>query len=180
MKNKKLLALLAGTMLAANVGYAAPAANLEEGQTNIGYDHYNLSHSVDDDSFYLQHAVSPKFTLGLEQNNYSVGGFSARHTDITAQYKLDNNVHLIAGDRSYGGDADDSDRFLYGIGASVNLAPKLDGYASVVETNSSTDWQTGLAYKISDQTALHFGYKSVKEDGSSTYDGVGFGINHTF
>lgn len=177
---KKLLALLAGTMLAANVSYAAPITNLEEGQTNIGYDHYNLNHSFSDDNFYLEHAVSPKFTLGLEQNSYSRDNFDFQHTDITAHYKLDKNVHLIVGDRSYGGDIDNSNRFLYGIGANVNVAPKLDGYASVVQTNISTDWQAGLAYKLNNQAALHLGYKSYKEDGSSTIDGVGFGVDYTF
>lgn len=176
----KLLALLAGTMLAANVSYAAPTTILEEGQTNIGYDHYNLSDSVDDDNFYLEHALSPKFTLGVDHNSYSRDYYDAKHTDITAHYNLDKNIQIIAGDRSYSGDTNNSDRFIYGIGASVNLAPKLDGYASVLQTNISTDWQTGLAYKLTDQTAVHVGYKSYKEDGFSRADGVGFGVNYIF
>ena len=178
--NKKILALLAGTMLATSVGYAAPVTELPEGQTNIGYDHYNLNHGFKDDNFYLEHALSPKYTLGLEQNDYSVNGFDARHTDITVNYNLEKNVHLMVGDRSYSGDVDHSSKFLYGIGGTVNLAPKLDGYASVAATNQSTDWQTGLSYSLDGQTALHLGYKSYKEDGSSTVDGIGFGINHKF
>lgn len=178
--NKKVLAILAGTMLFTSVGFAAPAANLQEGQTNIGYDHYSLSHGIKDDNLYLEHALSDKFTIGVEQNSYSDnGGGSLRATDIAVKYKLDNNVYLTGANRSYNDDAY-SNKFAYGIGANVNLAPKLDGYASVVATSISSDLQAGVAYNMDGQTALHFGYKSYKDDYHSTWDGVGFGVNYTF
>lgn len=179
--NKKILALLAGTMLVTSVGFAAPVSNVHEGQNNIGYDHYSLSNDVKDDNFYFQHGLSDKFTIGVEQNSYSHNsGGSLRTTDVAVDYKLDSNVHLTAANRSYNNDGY-SNKFAYGIGANVNLAQNLDGYASVVATSISTDWQAGVAFKMDSQTALHVGYKSYKDDYTNqTYDGVGFGINYNF
>jgi hypothetical protein len=177
---KKILTLMAGTMLATSIGYAAPLTELATGETTIGYNHYNLDQngrSIKDDSFYLENAISDKFIAGIERNGYSAPYGDYHTTDIYAHYKLDNNIRLIVGDRNYSGD---SDKFFYGIGANVNLAPKLDGYASVITNDVATGWQTGVNYKLDGQTSLNLGYKSDKHDNSSTRDGVGFGLNHKF
>ncbi len=171
--NKRILTIIAGAMLTASTAFAAPITDLQEGQTTLGYNHYNLSHDTKDDSFYLESAVSPKFILGIERNGYS--GFDT--TDIYAQYKLDRNIRLIAGNRDY---SDGPNKFFYGIGANVNLAPKLDGYLSVTNSNIATEWQTGVNFNMDGQNSLHLGYKSYKEDYMSTVDGIGFGINHKF
>ena len=177
--NKKVLAILAGTMLVSSVAVASPVTDLQEGQTDIGYDHYNLNHSVKDDNFYIEHALSPKFTLGVEQNSYSIDSHSVQKTtDIALGYNLDKNVRLTVGSRNF--DNDYSNKVAYGIAAKVDIAPKMDLYAGVTATSVSTDWQTGLAYNMDGQTSLHFGYKSYKQDDSSTVDGVGFGINYKF
>ncbi|MDF2570331.1 MAG: hypothetical protein K0R55_1935 [Sporomusa sp.] len=177
---KKILTLLTGTMLVASVGMAAPLTDLQKGETNIGYNHYNLDASgpdYDNDSFYLEHAVGSKVIVGLEKNTYAAYGDSIKSTDIYAHYKLDPNVRLILGNRDYnGGDS----KVFYGIGASTNLAPKLDGYASVITNSDETEWTTGLAYKLTNKTNLHLGYKSNKLDGAPRADGLGFGVNYKF
>ncbi|SHJ43288.1 hypothetical protein [Propionispora hippei] len=176
---KKILTVLAGTMLVAGTAMAAPISDIQEGQTTVGYTHYNLSsntHDVKDDSFYLESAVSQKFILGIENNSaFPYNGVKA--TDVYAQYKLDPNVRLIAGNRSY---EDGPDKMFYGVGANMALAPKLDGYVSVTNSSIATEWQTGVNYKLDKQTSLTLGYKSYKEDHASTLDGVGFGANYTF
>jgi hypothetical protein len=172
--NRKILALIAGTMLATSIGQAAPLADIQEGETNIGYDHYDLGSNLHSDGFYLEHALSDKFILGVDRNNYSDSFYST--TDIYGQYKIDPNFRLIAGNKSYS----DTNEFFYGIGATVNLAPKLDGYASVTTGNIATEMQVGINYKLDEQTGLQVGYKSYKEDPLSTKDGIGFGINHKF
>lgn len=177
---KRILSILAGTMLIANLSYAAPITNLDPGATKAGYNHYNLDSAglgVKNDSFYLEHGLSSKFNVGIERNNYSFTGGDAHATDIYAHYKLDKNIRLIVGDRSY---SSGPDKAFYGIGADVNLAPKLDGYASVTASSLATEWQTGVNYKLDKQASLHLGYKSYKEDNAPTMDGVGFGINYQF
>lgn len=177
---KKIVALMAGTMLATSIGYAAPITDLAQGETNIGYNHYNLDQngrSVDDDSIYIENAISNKFIAGIERNGYASPYGGSHTTDIYAHYKLDNNVRLIVGDRNYSGD---SDKFFYGVGVNGNLAPRLEGYASVTTNDVATGWQTGLNYKMDGDTSLNLGYKSDKHDNSSTRDGVGLGVSHKF
>lgn len=177
--NKKILTILTGTMLTASVGFAAPLTDLQQGDSTIGYNHYNLSvygEDLNDDSFYLEHGISDKFILGVERNSYSYSDFSTKTTDVYAHYKLDPNFRLMLGNRDY----DEGSKVFYGIGASTNLGPRLDGYASVTTSSIATEWQTGLNYQLTDQTALHLGYKSYKEDDTDTADGVGFGLNYTF
>jgi len=175
---KKILTLMVGTMLAASIGAAsaAPLTTLDDGQTNIGYDHYSLSQNTSNDSFYLEHGFSNKAIVGYENNGY---GYGSHETDVYLHYKLDPNFRLIVGDRSYNGDYD---KMFYGIGATTNLAPKLDGYASVTTNSISTDWQVGAVYKMNEQASLHVGYKSSNNnnDSSDTLDGLGFGINYKF
>ncbi|BBB92107.1 MAG TPA: hypothetical protein PKA28_05460 [Methylomusa anaerophila] len=171
MKNK-ILAVLAGAMLVSSVGFAAPITDVQEGQTSIGYNHYNLNHDVTNDSFNLEHGISAKFILGIERNTADL-----ETTDLYAQYKLDPNIRLIAGNRDFD---NGSGKFFYGLGALTNLAPNLDGDLSVTASSNYTEWQAGVNYKLDGQTALHLGYKSYDQDGLPTFDGIGFGINHKF
>ncbi len=172
----KILTLLAGSMLASSIGFAAPISDLSQGEATIGYNHYSMSHDTNDNSFYLEGAVSDKFTLGVEHNHYSKDW---NNTDIYAQYKLDPNVHLIIGDRNYDYDHQ-SDKVFYGVGVTTNLAPRLDGYASVITNSYTTEWQAGVNYALNDNIGLNVGYKSNKDDGYPTYDGVGIGLNCKF
>lgn len=177
---KKILTIIAGTMFATSIGFAAPITELHEGETNVGYSHYNLDingHNVKSDSFYLENAISDKFILGIERNGYAFPYPDSAMTDVYAHYKVDPNIRFIVGNRNY---SEGTDKFFYGVGANVNLAPKIDGYMSVTASNIATEWQTGVTYKMNDQTSLQLGYKSYKEDYASTLDGIGFGINCKF
>ncbi len=177
---KKVTAVMAATMLAASVGFAAPVNDLQQHETAIGYNHYNLeSGSIDmnNDSFYLENALTDKLVLGIERNSYSMSGPLFDTTDIYAQYKLDPTFRLIVGNRNY---SDGPNKMFYGVGATTALAPRLDGYASVTASSIATDWQVGAAYKLTSQASLNLGYKSYKEDGLPRADGIGFGVNYTF
>jgi len=177
---RKILVLITGSMLASSIGFTAPIGNLTPGETTIGYNHYNLSHSTNDDSFYVESAVSDKFTLGIEHNNNSADyAQDWNTTDVYAQYKLDPNIRLILGNRNYDY-GNQSNKVFYGVGVATNLAPKLDGYASVITNNYTTEWQTGVNYALSDKVALNANYKSNKDKNYSTYDGVGIGLNYKF
>lgn len=176
---KKILTLLTGTMLVASVGMAAPLTDLQQGESTIGYNHYNLdaNQTIDTDGFYLENGISNKVIVGIERNSYAVPGYDFKTTDVYAHYKLDPNVRLIVGSRDY---SNGPSKIFYGLGANTNLASKLDGYASVTTSSIVTEWQTGLTYKLNNQTSLQLGYKSYKEDGAATADGLGFGANYKF
>jgi opacity protein-like surface antigen len=180
MMKKKILTIVTGAMLTASVGFAAPITDLEHNESTIGYNHYNLHVNgihMDTDSFYLEHGITDKVIVGLERNSYSVPVYDDRTTDIYAHYKVDQNVRFILGNRDY---SSGPSKMFYGIGASTNLTPNVDGYASVTSSSIATEWQTGVTYKLNDQASLHLGYKSYKEDGAPNADGIGFGANYKF
>lgn len=177
---KKVLTIVTGTMLAASMGFAAPVTDLQKNETTIGYNHYNLDVSgldINNDSFYLEHALSDKVILGMERNTYSAPGPDFDTTDIYAQYHIYPRLRLIVGNRNY---SDGPNKMFYGVGATTALAPRIDGYASVTASSIATDWQVGATYKLNPQAALHLGYKSYKEDGLARADGLGFGVNYSF
>lgn len=174
---RKILTLIAGAMLATSIGYAAPITDLGQGDTEIGYQHYDMNYNVTEDSLYLQHGISNKVIVGVERNNYSTGYAGSDVTDVSLHYKLDPNVRLIVGDRNYSGGPN---KVFAGIGGETNLAPKLDGYASVTGSSIATEWQAGLTYKLDGQTSLQLGYKSYNEEDAATLHGIGLGINHKF
>ncbi|MDU2063941.1 MAG: hypothetical protein E6713_03790 [Sporomusaceae bacterium] len=179
---KTIMAIVTGTLLTAVPVFAAPLSDVQEGQTVLGYNHYNLDqngNSVKDDSFYLEAGVAPKVIVGVERNGYAFpNNYDAKTTDVYAQYKVNDNVRLIAGNRDFSNGG--GDKFFYGVGLSANLAQNVDGYVSATTNSRYTEWQTGVNYNMDNQTTLNVGYKSYKEDGSSRLDGVGFGISHKF
>lgn len=177
----KILALVTGALLTSSVGFAAPIGDVSAGQTTVGYNYYNMSQDTNDDSFYLENAISDKFTLGVEHNSYSANSSPAtwNTTDIYAQYKIDPNVRLIIGNRNYDY-GDQSDKVFYGVGVTAKLAPKVDGYASVITNSNTTEWQAGANYALDDQLALNVNYKSNKDTYYPTYNGLGIGLNYKF
>jgi hypothetical protein len=167
---KQLLALAIGTMLAASsTAFAAPLTDVQQGKATVGYNHYDLSHDVKGDGFNLEYGLSDKFNLGVERIGYSANGVDWHSTEVSAQYKLDPNVRLILGNRDY---SYGHSKMFYGIGATANLGPKIDGYVSVNTNSDETQWQTGLNYNMDGKTALHLSYKSIDSS-----DGIGLGIS---
>jgi hypothetical protein len=174
LMKKQLLILTIGAMLTASgTALAAPLTTVDQGQTSIGYNHYNLSHDLKDDAFHIEHGLSSKFNIGVERNGYSQSGTDGHATDVYVQYKVDPNVRLIVGNR----DNSDNSKIFYGIGATANLSPKIDGYISSNTNSDETQWQTGVSYNMDNKTALHLGYKSIKPDSGHTFDGIGFGLS---
>ena len=175
----KILALVIGSLVTSSIGFAAPLSNLAAGETAIGYNYYNMSHDADNNDYYLEGSLSDKFTVGVERNNYSAHSADWNTTDIYAHYKIAPNVQLILGNRDYDY-GNQSDKVFYGVGMTTNLAPKLDGYASVITSSNTTEWQVGVNYALSNQLGLNVNYKSNKDDHYVTYDGVGVGLNYKF
>ncbi|MBP2654880.1 MAG: hypothetical protein H6Q73_2449 [Firmicutes bacterium] len=177
---KTILALVAGSMMVSSVGFAAPITNMWTGEAAVGYNYYSLSHSTDNSSVYLQGDVSDKFTLGIERNNNSTCDYDDWNTtDIYAHYKLNPNFRIIVGDRDYDyGNV--SNKVFYGVGYTTKLAPRMDGYASIIGNSYTTEWQAGVNYALDRNVSLNVGYKSTKDDGYATYDGLGVGVNYKF
>jgi len=183
MKTKaKVLTLITGSMLATSVGFAAPLNDLAPGEATMGYSYYGMSHDTDNKSFYIEGAISDKLTIGFEHSNYSFSDYDddgVNTNDVYAQYKLDPNVRLILGNRNYDY-GNQSNKMFYGVGITTNLAPRLNGYASVITNNYTTEWQAGANYQLNQNLSLNVAYKNNKDDGDYTYDGLGVGLNYKF
>jgi len=155
--------------------------SLLQDKITIGFNHYNMRHSTDNINFYIEDTISNKITVGLERHDYSSSHSEEWKTlDSYVQYKINQKVHLIIGDRSYG-EFYDSHALFYGIGIKMNIAPKLNSYASFTTGNyTNMEWKAGVTYDLNKNYSLNIGYKSTKDDNGNSYNGIGFGLNDKF
>lgn len=200
---RKCLTVLCASLLLSSVAMAAPVTNLEKGQVNAGYLYWNPKAdfaSLDlgkagATGAFVETALSDKVILGIEtisgDASKTIGGIKVKidveFTDITMQYKVAENVRLIAGTRNYDDTAivagtsrnSSSSKFTYGVSASTDLKAATVGYASVLHNSYGTDWQFGVNQKLDDKLILNVNYRNYDEDNSSL-KGIGAGLIYKF
>ena len=153
----KKIALTVVGILAFGVGtcFAAPINNLQQGQTAIG---------IFDESFYLEHKLSDNLTLGFQEH------------DIYGQVNLTNNLRAIIGNKDY-----NSNSKIY-LGAAVNtqLAPSLDGYASLVGSSDFAEVQVGANYNLTENFDVNLNYRSFMPDHGRDSNRTSLGATYKF
>jgi len=185
---KKLLAGLVGSMLVASVGFAAPAVNLAQSETVIGYGYANPSVDVsgfgstdlNSNDFYLKNAVTDKITLGVEYNNLSKSGEALKTTDLAAEYAVDKNFSIIAGNRNYDSAGATENKFLYGITAKTKLASQFTGYVSYLKTSEENEWVVGTTYDVTKNTFVDLSYINRDFSDLITVKGLQIGVGYKF
>ncbi|TCL38693.1 outer membrane protein with beta-barrel domain [Anaerospora hongkongensis] len=203
---KKCLLVLAASIAMSGIAAAAPVTNLEKGETTAGYLYWNPkveirsydfgSHNAN--GFFVETALTDKVIVGIEtiKGDASAvisgvyGSADTRFTDVTIQYKVANNIRLIAGNRNYdtngstaGASASLSEnKLLYGISGSTVLGEKTTAYASVLQNSIGTDWQIGVNQNVSENLTLNVNYRYYDEDSflDTKLKGVGAGIIYKF
>ncbi|WP_312422605.1 hypothetical protein [Anaerospora hongkongensis] len=199
---KKCLLVLAASLAMSGVAAAAPVTDLAKGETTAGYLYWNPkveiasydlgSHNAN--GFFVETALTDKVILGIEtikgDASLPFAKADTRFTDVTIQYKVADNVRLIAGNRNYdtnGSDADGSvsiseNKLLYGISGSTALGEKTTAYASVLQNSIGTDWQIGVNQNVSDNLTLNINYRYYDEDSilDTKLKGIGAGIIYKF
>ncbi|WP_312524503.1 hypothetical protein [Anaerospora sp.] len=204
---KKCFLVLAASIAMSGVAAAAPVTNLEKGETNAGYLYWNPkveiasadlgSHNAN--GFFVETALTDKVIVGIEtiKGDASAvisGSFAkadTRFTDVTIQYKIADNVRLIAGNRNYdtngsasgwGSASLSENKLVYGISGSTALGEKTTAYASVLQNSIGTDWQIGVNQNISNTLTFNINYRYYDED--SIFDtklkGLGAGLIYKF
>lgn len=204
---KKCLLVLAASIAMSGIAAAAPVTNLEKGETTAGYLYWNPkveiasydlgSHNAN--GFFVETALSDKVIVGIEtikgDASAILSGFSGsadtRFTDVTIQYKVADNIRLIAGNRNYdtngsiagqGSASISENKLLYGISGSTALGEKTTAYASVLQNSIGTDWQIGVNQNISNTLTFNINYRYYDED--SIFDtklkGLGAGLIYKF
>lgn len=197
---KKYLLVLAASLAMTSIAMAAPVTNIEKGETTAGYLYWNPK--VEDNSldlgssnangFFVESALSDKVIVGVETIKGSkstttggvTAGLDARFTDVTLQYKLSDQLRLIAGNRNYdtsayvtglGSTSESVNKFITGLSASTVLGDKTTGYASVLTNSEGTDWQVGVNQSLTDTVAFNVNYRYYDGD-STTLKGIGAGL----
>jgi opacity protein-like surface antigen len=204
---KKCFLVLAASIAMSGVAAAAPVTNLEKGETNAGYLYWNPkveiasadlgSHNAN--GFFVETALTDKVIVGIEtiKGDASAvisGSFAkadTRFTDVTIQYKVADNIRLIAGNRNYdtngsiagqGSASLSENKLVYGISGSTALGEKTTAYASVLQNSIGTDWQIGVNQNISNTLTFNINYRYYDED--SIFDtklkGLGAGLIYKF
>lgn len=160
---KKLTLALAG-MLALNVGIAAaaPLNELDTHQTAVGIMIHDSG--PNSDSLYLEHKLSPKFTLGVETD------------DIYGQFHLTDSLRAIVGNRDYG----PGSKFYLGLGVTGPLSAQWDGFASVAAASEYKELHVGANYKLTHNVNLTVSYRSFMPDEGDNKSGIGFGATYKF
>ena len=136
-------------------GFAAPINNLTQGQTAIG---------VFDSSLYIEHKLSEKVTLGLQEN------------DIYGQYAINNKLRALIGSKDY-----NSNSSIY-LGAAYNapLAPSLDGYVSLIGSSDFAELQVGANYNLTHNVDVNVNYRSFMPDQGSNRNRTSLGVAYKF
>lgn len=205
---KKFLVTLIACLAISSVAMAAPMTNLNKGDTTAGYLYWNPKITVDVDGrsydaekanangVYVETAINDNWIVGIEtikgSKDKTISGVNcsvdSRFTDVTVQYKIDNNFRLIAGNRNYDtslsatgiGSADEStNKFTYGIGVSTAMGDKTTAYTTLLHNDIATDWQIGVNQDLSKNVFLNVNYRCYDED-NITLKGVGAGLSYKF
>ncbi len=169
---KKLTLALAG-LLAFNVGVAsaAPLHELNTNQTVIGFTMHNTD--PDSDTLYIEHKLSPKFTIGLQTSDWDYGHDM---DDLYGQLHLTDNLRAIAGVRDFG----PTSKLYLGVGVSGPLSAQWNGFASFAASTEHREVQLGANYAISHNVDLTVSYLAFKPDHGSSRNGLGLGASFKF
>jgi opacity protein-like surface antigen len=208
---KTLLTLAVTVALTSSVAMAAPLTDLQKGNSAAGYLYWNpditskaYGHSYDAGNVhangaYAETAVSDKVIVGIEtisgSSNKNISGMNikedTRFTDLTVQYKIDNNFRVIAGNRNYDTTASAShggysasasnseNKFIYGIGATTTIGENTAAYATYLHDDYANEWQLGVNQNLSKNITLNLNYRSHDEN-SVELKGIGAGLIYKF
>ena len=153
----KKIALTTTLMLALSAGsvFAAPINNLDNEQTAIG---------VQDSRAFIEHKFSDIVTVSLQED------------DIYGQFSVIPNIRLLVGQRDY----HDNSQTYGGLALTASLAPKIDGYASLVGGSDFKEMQLGANVNIAPNLDLNLNYRSLMPDQGSDSNRTTVGATFKF
>lgn len=184
---------------------AAPTANMEPGQFNLGYTNYNLKTegnvlgdlgNFKANNYQAAYGLSDKISLtgdylsSEKRSFYNTyyGYFTDLNystTQLGLQYKLTDNLALTAGNvkaefssNEYG---NSTNEVYGGVAYNAALTNKLNGYASYLKSEHVQDAKVGMQYSVSPNASVDVNYRDYQDDNSGMKGkGVGMGVNYTF
>lgn len=160
---KKLILTLASLLvLNVGIGSAAPLNELHTHETAVGI----MIHD-NDNNLYIEHKLSPKITIGLQNGDMD---------DLYGQFHLTDNLRAIVGNRDFGSA---SDTYI-GLGVTGPLSAEWNGFASFVAGSDHKELQVGANYAIAHNVDLTVSYRSFRPDGGGNDNDLGLGVAFKF
>lgn len=140
-----------GLLLSVGVGtgFAAPINDLARDESAVG---------VMTDTIYVEHKFGDNLTIGYQNVDRKHG---SSMDDFYAQYKLanDSDIRAILGHRDIG-----SGSTYIGLSIRDELAPRVDGYASVIGSDDFMEYQVGAIYELTSVVDLNLNYRNFRPD----------------
>ena len=180
--SKKIVACVALAILTTGVGVvsAAPVKDYKEGQTSVGYGYYDCTSGAN--AVYGEYGVTDKILVGVQYAKFDEGHV----TDVYGKYRLQDQVYAYLGgrdynvDRSVGGADSKWGSVSVGVEGIVNLAPKVDAYASLKYSSRDNEYKIGVGYQIDKKWGIDLNYTKNDLDEGADVDGMVIGVNYTF
>lgn len=203
--NKKLLALLAVAAMGISIAGATPQTQFNKGEFQLDLGASAIDHDVTDESIDAGHkwnfdggltyALSDKTAL-----QYAYHGLNVKEVKEDDELTSDNKMHEVNVIQSlnknfavYGGwgrlsgdNFEDTNNIAQlGVIAKANLTDKLDIYGkAAVGTKSTTIWEAGLGYGITEDLDLSAGYRyintEINDDQNASFKGAVVGLSYRF
>ena len=196
---KKALLSLSALLLISNVAAASPVMNLEKGEVAAGYSFWNptvdaLSYDLGGayaNGVFIETGINDKTAVGFEFTQGSMNNsgvyLDTSFLDLSLKQKLNENVQLIVGGRTYDSSviygaysaSTSSTKLFYGVGLTNKITDSTSAYANILINDISTDYQIGVNYSTRKNVALNMNYRSYTEDDLSL-QGIGLGVSCKF
>ena len=212
--NKRVLAAFAATaVLGVAVAGATPQTSFDKGETQLDLGAWNVKTTVgyednagNDYKFDgkwnftggVTHALSDKLAVQYEYHGLNSGRLQGGTAELDGDqhelnvlYSLNKNLAVYAGwtQLKIDGQGFEAKNSVAQIGL-VGKAPitdKLDAYGRVaIGSKSTTIWEAGLGYSITDDLDVNAGYRFVNtdtpnvNDSSTTFKGFTAGLSYRF
>ena len=200
--NKKLLALLAVAAMGISIAGATPQIQFNKGEFQLDLGASAIDHDVTDESIDAGHKwnFDGGLTYALGDKTalqYAYHGLNVKEDDeLTSDNKmhevnviqsLNKNFAVYGGwGRLSGDDFEDTNNIAQlGVIAKANLTDKLDIYGkAAVGTKSTTIWEAGLGYGITEDLDLSAGYRyintEINDDQNASFKGAVVGLSYRF
>lgn len=200
--NKKLLALLAVAAMGISIAGATPQTQFNKGEFQLDLGASAIDHDVTDESIDAGHKwnFDGGLTYALGDKTalqYAYHGLNVKKDDeLTSDNKmhevnviqsLNKNFAVYGGwGRLSGDDFEDTNNIAQlGVIAKANLTDKLDIYGkAAVGTKSTTIWEAGLGYGITEDLDLSAGYRyintEINDDQNASFKGAVVGLSYRF
>jgi hypothetical protein len=158
------MTFIALLLISMNSAFAAPINDLEKGDTIVG-----VIGGSNNSMYYLETQNTDNLTIGIQSLNLRGNNIAM---DYYAQIRMDDTSRVIVGNRIL----DSHSRSYLGGAIQNELAPDIEGYASLIAGSGLQELQLGVNYKLTDTSDINLNFSAISDNKSS----IGLGLSCKF